>query len=114
MAALNIKAKDFQDKVLESDKYVLVDFWAEWCVPCKMMAPVLEELTSEDEFKDKLEVDKVDIEDMDNQLLAFTYQIQSIPNMKLFKNGSVVKEFVGFRPKEQLKEELKSVISNQS
>lgn len=98
----------FKDEVLTSELPVLVDFWAPWCGPCQMMAPVLEELAKK--FEGKLKVVKVDTEEPDNQRLAIDYQIQSIPNMKLFKNGEVIKDFIGFRPEDQLTEELKEFI----
>lgn len=95
MTAININAKDFEGEVLKSDIPVLVDFWAPWCMPCRMMAPILDSLSSN--MTGKLKVAKVDTENPENQLLAFQYQIQSIPNMKLFKNGKVVGEFIGLR-----------------
>lgn len=103
---INANASNFEQEVLKSELPVLVDFWAPWCGPCRMMAPVLDELS--DDMGDKLKVVKVDVEDADNQGLAMQYQIQSIPNMKLFKNGQVVHEFVGFRPKDALVNELNS------
>jgi thioredoxin 1 len=106
MATFNRDHKDFIDTVLKSDKYVLVDFWAPWCPPCRMMEPVLEEISEDADLKDKLEVSKVNTEIPENQILAFTYQIQSIPNMKLFHKGKVIQEFVGARSKQQLKAEL--------
>ena len=106
MATFDRTNKDFIDTVVKSDKYVLVDFWAPWCVPCQMMAPVLEELSNDSDLKEKLEISKVNTEVPENQVLAYTYQIQSIPNMKLFYKGKVIKEFIGLRSKQQLKAEL--------
>ncbi|MBP9758565.1 thioredoxin [Candidatus Dojkabacteria bacterium] len=106
MATQDLNTKDFSEKVLQSDKYTLVDFWAPWCGPCQMMAPVLEELSEDSELKDKLNIGKVNTEEPDNQELAYVFQIQSIPNMKLFYKGKVVNEFIGFRTKDQLKAEL--------
>ncbi len=103
---INANASNFEQEVLKSELPVLVDFWAPWCGPCRMMAPVLDELS--DDMGDKLKVVKVDVEEVDNQGLAMQYQIQSIPNMKLFKNGQVAHEFVGFRPKDALVSELNS------
>ncbi|MDD5438402.1 MAG: thioredoxin [Patescibacteria group bacterium] len=103
-----INAPDFQSEVLQSDKPVLVDFWAPWCGPCLMMAPVLEELSGS--HADKLKIIKVNVEEQQNQALAMQYQIQSIPNMKLFKGGQVVHEFIGFKPKEALLNELEPLI----
>jgi thioredoxin 1 len=111
MSTVNITAKDFEDKVLKSDKYALIDFWATWCMPCQMMVPVLEELSDDADLKEKLVIGKVNTEETENQMLAFNYNIRSIPNMKLFKDGKVVAEFIGFRSKEQLKEELLNEIN---
>lgn len=106
MATFDRTNKDFTDKVIKSDKYVLVDFWAPWCLPCQLMGPVLEELSEDPDLKDKLEVSKINTEDPENQILAYTYNIRSIPNMKLFHKGKVVQEFIGMRSKAQLKAEL--------
>lgn len=95
---------EFESKVIKSELPVLVDFWAPWCVPCQMMAPVLEELAKS--LNTKLVIIKVNTEETDNQKIAFNYQIQSIPNLKLFKNGKVVKEFIGFRPQQVFEKEL--------
>lgn len=102
--AMDILKKDFEIEVLKSDIPVLVDFWAPWCMPCRMMAPVLDELA--ESFKGKIKIVKVDTEQSENQDLAIQYQIQSIPNMKLFKAGKVVDEFIGMRSKEDMKASL--------
>ncbi len=103
---IEVSAKNFKEEVLESKIPVLVDFWAPWCQPCLMMAPVLEELAAD--FEGKLKIAKLNTEEPDNQPLAIEYQIQSIPNMKLFKNGQVVKDFIGFRPKEMFAPDLEA------
>ena len=105
---IEITGKNFEKEVLNSDIPILVDFWAPWCQPCLMMAPALDELS--EELDGKLKIGKLDTEVPENQALAITYQIQSIPNMKLFKNGKVIKEFIGLRPKEALKEEISKEI----
>ncbi|HMN19659.1 MAG TPA: thioredoxin [Candidatus Moranbacteria bacterium] len=102
--ALELTSADFEKEVLQADVPVLVDFWAPWCGPCRMMAPVLDELA--EELAGKVKITKLDVENAANQEIAMRYQIQSIPNMKLFKGGQVVGEFIGFRPKEELKREL--------
>ncbi|HBP00661.1 MAG: Thioredoxin [Candidatus Moranbacteria bacterium GW2011_GWE1_49_15] len=104
--AIELTNNTFEKEVIKSNVPVLVDFWAPWCGPCQMMAPVLDDLSAE--LSGKVKIAKVDVENPDNQELAMKYQIMSIPNMKLFKGGEVVKDFVGFRPKEALKQELEA------
>lgn len=106
--AIDILKKDFENEVIKSEQPVLVDFWAPWCMPCRMMAPILDELAGE--LQGKIKIAKVDTENPENQDLAIQYQIQSIPNMKLFKGGQVVDEFVGMRSKEALKIDLEKYI----
>ncbi len=101
---VELKKDSFAKEVLNNDLPVLVDFWAPWCMPCRMMAPILDELSTE--LSGKIKVAKINTEDGDNQDLAMEYQIQSIPNMKLFKGGKVVAEFIGLRNKETFKGEL--------
>lgn len=106
---INVKGlEEFKKEVLMSESPVLVDFWAPWCGPCQMMAPVLEALAKK--FEGKLKVVKVDTEQPENQMLAETYQISSIPNMKLFKKGSVAQDFIGYRPEATFSDELKPFI----
>jgi len=106
--ALEVNKGSFETEVLKSELPVLVDFWATWCMPCQMMAPILDNLALE--MKDKLKVVKVNTEDGENQDLAETYQIQSIPNMKLFKGGKVIGEFIGLRNLVTLKGEIENLI----
>ena len=97
---------DFKEKVLDSSKLVLVDFWAEWCPPCRAMAPLLHQVA--EEMDAKFDVVKVDIESgADNASLAGEYQVRSIPNMVLFKNGKVVDTLIGAMPKLALEDALK-------
>jgi len=106
---IEITAENFEKEVLESKIPILIDFWAPWCQPCLMMAPALEELS--EELEGKLKIGKINTEVPANQMLAVRYKIQSIPNMKLFKDGKIIKEFIGLRPKEHLKSELSEVIN---
>ena len=92
----------FDSDVLKSDKTVLVDFWAEWCGPCKMVAPVLDEIAGEN--KERITVAKLDIDR--NQKTAQDYQVMSIPTMIVFKDGKPVKTMVGARPKAALLSDL--------
>ena len=103
-----IGQENFKKEVLNSELPVLVDFWAPWCGPCQMMIPVLEDLAKN--FEGKLKIVKIDTEELENQILAMDYQIQTIPNMKLFKKGEVIKEFIGFISEEDFEIELKPLI----
>ena len=96
----------FDNEVLGSDKPVLVDFWAEWCGPCKMVAPVLEEIATE--HGDKITVAKVNIDE--NPEIARRYQIMSIPTMSVFAGGEVVKSIVGAKPKAALLRDLEGYV----
>ena len=99
MATVNVTDASFQSDVLESDKPVLVDFWAEWCGPCKMIAPALEEIS--EELGDKVTIAKMDI--MENTGIPGEIGVQSIPLMILFKDGKAVAQKLGAAPKSQLK-----------
>lgn len=106
---INVNGNDnFKTEVLTSELPVLVDFWAPWCGPCQMMAPVLEELAKE--MDGKLKVVKLDTDLPENQQLAIEYNIRSIPNLKIFKDGKVVKDLIGYRPKEMLVSEVSEFV----
>ena len=104
MATITVTDDGFQSDVLESDKPVLVDFWAEWCGPCKMIAPALEELS--DEMKDQVTIAKMDI--MENTGVPGQMGVQSIPYLVLFKNGEPAAQMRGAAPKGQLKQWLEN------
>lgn len=106
MATVNVTDASFKADVLESDKPVLVDFWAEWCGPCKMIAPALEEIS--EELAGQVTIAKMDI--MENTDTASVMGVQSIPLMVLFKNGEPVARKVGAAPKSQLKDWIESEI----
>jgi len=106
--AQDVNKNNFESEVLKSDVPVLVDFWAPWCTPCRMMAPILDDLAVE--LAGKIKIVKVNTEEADNQDLAIKYEIQSIPNMKLFKNGEIAGEFIGMRSKDSLKADLTAVL----
>ncbi|WP_083511674.1 thioredoxin [Alicyclobacillus acidiphilus] len=106
MATHKVTDSDFQS-FIQSDKPVLVDFWATWCGPCKMMAPVLEEVS--EEFADKLVVGKIDVDE--NPQIAGQFGIMSIPTLLVFKNGEVVNQLIGYKPKDDLVAQLSDVLS---
>ncbi len=107
MNPLHITDNSFAKDVLESQKPVLVDFWAEWCGPCRMIAPIVEEIARE--YDGKIVVGKVDVDA--NQNIAFNYSIRSIPTLLIFKGGEVVEQIIGAVPKKQIVERLNAQLS---
>ena len=106
MAVLNVTGEDFEREVLKSDLPVLVDFWAEWCGPCRMVSPVVNEIA--EELQGKLKAVKVNVDDA--QDLAGNYQIMSIPTLLLFKGGEPVEQIIGAVSKDQLSEKINAKI----
>jgi thioredoxin 1 len=102
----NVTDSNFQAEVIESEQPVLVDFWAPWCGPCRVVAPVLEEIA---EQRDDLRIVKLNVDE--NQQTAAQYGVLSIPTMILFKNGSAAKTIIGAYPKKKLEAEIEPVLA---
>ena len=104
--AIEVTDATFDEVVLKSDKPVLVDFWAEWCGPCRMLTPIVEELSQD--FKDNVVITKVDVDA--NQEFAAKYGVRNIPTVLIFKDGEVVDKQVGVAPKATYSEKLEALI----
>ena len=103
MAELTLTGQNFEQEVLLAKEPVLVDFWATWCGPCRMLAPVIEEIANES--AGKVKVGKVNVDD--ERELALEYGVSSIPTVMVFQNGEVKETSVGYRPKEEIEQLLK-------
>ncbi len=99
---IHLTEENFENEVLKSDKLVMIDFWAAWCGPCKMIAPTIEELAIE--YDGKAKICKLDVDN--NQRIAMQYGIRSIPTLLFFKNGQLVDQLVGAVPKSMIVEKL--------
>lgn len=106
MADLTFTDQNFQTEVLESKTPVLVDFWAAWCMPCRIVSPIVEELAVE--YSNKLKVGKVNVDE--NGQTSQNYGIMSIPSLLIFKDGKVVKTMIGAQSKDNFKKEIDSVL----
>jgi thioredoxin 1 len=103
---LHVTEQSFEREVLQADIPVLVDFWAEWCAPCRMIAPIVEEFARE--YEGRLKVAKVDVDE--NQTLAMKFNIMSIPTLGIFKSGQLVERIVGYMPKAELKRRVDAAL----
>jgi thioredoxin 1 len=103
---IHVSDESFKEVVLDSDKPVLVDFWASWCGPCLALTPVIDDLA--EEMSDKIKICKLNVDE--NQKTAMQYGIKGIPTILIFKNGQVAEQSVGLVPKEQLKELVSKVL----
>jgi thioredoxin 1 len=107
MKPVTITDDNFATEVLQSDKPVLIDFWAVWCGPCKMIAPIVEELAVE--YDTKVKIGKLDVDN--NQQSAIKYGVRSIPTLLIFRNGKVADTIIGAVPKMHIKQKLDSVLN---
>jgi thioredoxin 1 len=105
--ALDVTDATFEDMVLKSDETILVDFWAEWCGPCRAVSPILDQIASE--HADKIKIVKLNVDD--NPQTAAKYQITSIPAMKVYRGGEVVKTVIGAKPKPALEADLAAFLA---
>ncbi len=105
-AITDVTDSNFQAEVLESSEPVLVDFWAEWCGPCRVIAPILEEIAEE---RDDVRIVKLNVDD--NQATAARYDVLSIPTLIVFRNGEVAHQIIGALPKRRLEQELEPVLA---
>jgi len=96
---------NFETEVLQSDQPVLVDFWAEWCMPCRMLAPTIDKIA--ESYSEKVKVGKLDTDS--NREIAIKYQISAIPTVILFKDGQVAQKFVGLKQEREFKEAIDSL-----
>ncbi len=107
--ALTFSDDSFENDVLNADQPVLVDFWAEWCGPCQMVGPIVDELAGE--YEGKAKIGKVDVDS--NPEISTNYGIRSIPSLMIFKDGEVVDQIVGAVPKAQLKKQLDAQLNGE-
>ena len=106
MKPITLTDNNFEEEVIKSDKPVLIDFWAVWCGPCKIIAPVVEELAAE--YEGKIKVGKLDVDE--NQQASIKYGVRSIPTLLIFKDGKVKDTIIGAVPKSQIVQKLNSAL----
>ena len=106
-SARDVTDQNFATEVLASEKPIMVDFWAEWCGPCRAVSPILDQIATE--HADKIDVVKLNVDD--NPETAMNYQITSIPTMKVFRAGEVVKTVIGAKPKPALEADLQEFLA---
>jgi len=102
-----VSEQNFETQVIRSEIPVLVDFWAEWCGPCRMIAPIVEDLSTE--YAGRLKVVKLDVDN--NTAVAMRYNVMSIPTLGLFKGGKLVDRLVGYMPKQELKRKIDAILT---
>lgn len=106
MAVVEITKDNFESEVLNSEKIVLVDFWASWCGPCRMVSPIVDEIAEE---MPEIKVGKVNVDEEGE--LALKFQVMSIPSLFIFKNGEIVEQSVGAKPKNQILEMIEKALA---
>lgn len=105
MSVIKLDNSNFEEEVLKSNIPTIVDFYADWCGPCKMMAPIIEEIS--EDLQGKAKVTKINVDE--NQSIALDYEIMSIPTVLIFNKGDLIKSFVGLRDKEEIEEIIKKL-----
>jgi len=106
MKPVTITDENFEQEVIESDKAVLIDFWAVWCGPCRIIAPIVEELANE--YEGKAKIGKLDVDN--NQQTAIRYGVRSIPTLLIFKDGKIKETIIGAVPKNQIVQKLNAAV----
>ena len=107
MSKIILNDQNFLEEVLKSDQPVLVDFWAEWCMPCQMMNPIINDLSQE--FEGKIKIGKLNVDDAPN--IASSFRIDAIPTLILFKNGKIFKKIIGVQTKESIRQVINDALT---